>query len=133
MMPILHSPGVMMPGQLGPISRVGRPCRMRCTRTMSRAGMPSVMHTTSSTPASAASRIASAANGGGTKISEALAPVSVDRVVHRVEDRHAVDILAGLARGDAGHDLGAVLAALLGVETALLAGDALDDDLGVRC
>jgi hypothetical protein len=31
--------------------------------------MPSVMQTTSRTPASAASRIASAANAGGTKIS----------------------------------------------------------------
>ena len=38
----------------------------RFTRTMSSTGMPSVMHTTSSMPASAASRIASAANGGGT-------------------------------------------------------------------
>jgi hypothetical protein len=42
---------------------------------MSMTGMPSVMHTTSATPASAASRIASAAPGGGTKITEALAPV----------------------------------------------------------
>src|SRR3954467_14493916 len=37
--------------------------------------MPSVMQTTSSTPASAASMIASAANGGGTKMTVALAPV----------------------------------------------------------
>ena len=43
---------------------------------MSWAGMPSVMQTTSSTPASAASRIASAANRGGTKIMLVLAPVS---------------------------------------------------------
>ena len=38
--------------------------------------MPSVMHTTSAMPASAASMTASAANGGGTKITDALAPVS---------------------------------------------------------
>ena len=37
--------------------------------------MPSVMQTTSASPASAASMMASAANGGGTKITEALAPV----------------------------------------------------------
>jgi hypothetical protein len=38
--------------------------------------MPSVMATTRGMPASAASRIESAANGGGTKTAEALAPVS---------------------------------------------------------
>src|SRR5215471_17476549 len=39
-------------------------------------GMPSVMHTTSPIPASIASRIASAANGPGTKMSVVFAPVS---------------------------------------------------------
>ena len=43
---------------------------------MSRTGIPSVMHTTRLTPASAASRIASAAKRGGTKIIEVSAPVS---------------------------------------------------------
>ena len=43
---------------------------------MSTTGMPSVMQTTSGTPASVASMIASAANGGGTKITDTLAPVS---------------------------------------------------------
>ena len=38
--------------------------------------MPSVMQTTSGRPASAASITASAAPGGGTKMTEALAPVS---------------------------------------------------------
>jgi hypothetical protein len=38
--------------------------------------MPSVMQTTSSTPASAASRMASAAKRGGTKIMLVVAPVS---------------------------------------------------------
>ena len=38
--------------------------------------MPSVMQTTSGRPASAASMMASAANGGGTKITVAFAPVS---------------------------------------------------------
>ena len=42
---------------------------------MSKAGMPSVIHTTSSISASTASRIASAAKGGGTYMTEASAPV----------------------------------------------------------
>src|SRR5439155_17009849 len=42
---------------------------------MSRVGMPSVMHTTSAIPASAASMTASAALGGGTKTMETFAPV----------------------------------------------------------
>ncbi len=43
---------------------------------MSSVGIPSVMQTASGSPASAASMIASAANGGGTKITVAFAPVS---------------------------------------------------------
>ena len=39
---------------------------------MSFAGMPSVMQTTSAMPASAASMMASAANGGGTKITRGV-------------------------------------------------------------
>jgi hypothetical protein len=66
MMPILHSSGVMTPGQFGPISRVFEPCSARLTFTMSSTGMPSVMQTISGISASIASRIASAANGGGT-------------------------------------------------------------------
>src|SRR5208282_3744681 len=75
MMPILHLPGEMMPGQLGPISRERRFCRNSHARTMSSVGMPSVMQTISSISASAASMIASAAYGGGTKITVAFAPV----------------------------------------------------------
>ena len=66
MMPILHSPGVITPGQFGPISRVFEPASARLTLTMSSTGMPSVMQTTSGISASTASRMASAANGGGT-------------------------------------------------------------------
>ena len=77
MIPILHCPGVMTPGQFGPRSRTpGRSWRKRFTFTMSRMGIPSVMATTSGMPAPAASRIASAANGGGTKMTLAFAPVS---------------------------------------------------------
>ena len=66
MMPILHSPGVITPGQLGPIRRDLEPDSARFTFTMSSTGMPSVMQTISGTSASIASRMASAAKGGGT-------------------------------------------------------------------
>ena len=75
MIPILHLPGEMMPGQFGPIRRERRFCRNSQARTISSVGMPSVMQTMSSTSASAASIIASAANGGGTKMTVAFAPV----------------------------------------------------------
>jgi succinyl-CoA synthetase alpha subunit len=61
-----NCPGVMTPGQFGPTSRVFEPCSARFTRTMSSTGMPSVMHTISSISASIASRMESAAKGGGT-------------------------------------------------------------------
>ena len=76
MMPILQPPGVMTPGQLGPMSTAPLSSMCRFTYTMSRTGMPSVMHTTRGSPASTDSTMASAANGGGTKMSEAFAPVS---------------------------------------------------------
>ncbi|GJE08911.1 hypothetical protein AOPFMNJM_4259 [Methylobacterium jeotgali] len=66
MMPIFDSPAVTTPGQFGPTRRDFEPASARFTRTMSRTGMPSVMHTISGTSAATASRMASAAPGGGT-------------------------------------------------------------------
>jgi hypothetical protein len=54
------------PGQFGPIRIVFDPSSARLTRIMSSTGMPSVMQTISSISASIASRIESAAKGGGT-------------------------------------------------------------------
>ena len=105
MMPILHCPGEMMPGQFGPISRERRFCRNSQARTMSSVGMPSVMQTISSISASAASMIASAANGGGTKITDASAPVLFHRFLHCVEDRPAFVRGAALARSHSADDL----------------------------
>src|SRR5216110_1754435 len=85
MMPILHLPGEMMPGQLGPMRRVFLKSTTEATRTMSSTGMPSVMQTTSAGPASAASRMASAAYGGGTKITVALAS-GLGGLGHGIED-----------------------------------------------
>ena len=61
-----NCPGVITPGQLGPISRDSVSANCALTRTMSATGMCSVMQTITAMPASAASRIASAANGAGT-------------------------------------------------------------------
>ena len=76
MIPTLALPGERMPGQLGPTSREEPRSRWLYTRSSSWAGMPSVIATISSTPASSASRIESAAKRGGTKIIAVLAPVS---------------------------------------------------------
>ena len=61
-----NCPGVMTPGQLGPTRRDLAPDSARFTFTMSSTGMPSVMQTMSGISAAIASRIASAAKGGGT-------------------------------------------------------------------
>jgi hypothetical protein len=66
MMPILQASGVMTPGQFGPIRRDLEVSSARLTRIMSKTGMPSVIQTMTSISASIASRIESAAKGGGT-------------------------------------------------------------------
>eukprot|EP01045_Picozoa_sp_COSAG04_P015307 COSAG04_NODE_1200_length_7773_cov_5.364999_8_plen_125_part_00 len=76
MIPILHSSGQIIPGQFGPIRRVLLVvASMRFTFTMSCCGIPSVMQTTRGISASIASIIAKPATGGGTKITDASAPV----------------------------------------------------------
>ena len=76
-MPALACPAVMMPGQFGPTSRVcGRALRNVIARIMSSVGNAlGDAHRPAPMPASAASITASAAKGGGTKITDALAPV----------------------------------------------------------
>src|SRR6201996_7563898 len=75
MIPIFAFPGEITPGQFGPTSRDFDLLTTLHTLTMSLVGMPSVMQIISGRPASSASRMASAANGGGTKMTVALAPV----------------------------------------------------------
>src|SRR5581483_7944870 len=76
-MPMLHLPGLMTPGQLGPSRRTpGNSRRSRLNVSASScAGMPSVMHTMNAMPAAAASSIADGAPFGGTEMKLAFAPV----------------------------------------------------------
>ncbi len=71
--------------------------------------MPSVIATITRMPASAASMIASAANGGGTKIIDGVGAGVVDRLLHRVEDREPNVLGAALARRHAADELRAVV------------------------
>ena len=67
MMPTLaRAPGLMSPGQLGPMRRTPRVRTNGIARLMCMTGMPSVMQTISGRPASAASITAAAAAIGGT-------------------------------------------------------------------
>jgi hypothetical protein len=86
---------------------------------MSSTGMPSVMQTISGISASIASQIASAAPGGGA------------RFRHGVEHRQAEMRGAAFARRGAAHHLGAVGDRGFRMKGAVLAGEALADDLGV--
>ena len=77
-MPTSASPGVMMPGQFGPMMRVVPPLAFASAQNSAESctGMPSVITTTSGMPASMASTTASFANTGGTKTIDTSAPVS---------------------------------------------------------
>ena len=66
MIPILHSSGVMIPGQLGPINLHLLLFKIFFTLSMSIIGIPSVIQTINSISASIASIIAVRANFGGT-------------------------------------------------------------------
>ena len=86
----VFGPGVMIPGQFGPMSvkssvasresapraAAFRSSMMARTLIMSLTGTPSVMQQMMRIPASMASRTASAEKAGGTKIMVASAPVS---------------------------------------------------------
>ena len=98
---------------------------------MSRTGIPSVMAMITSIPASAASMMESAANGGGTKIIVALAPVCRHGLVDGVEDGDAEGRLPPFAGGHAADELGPVGLALFGVEGAGFTSDPLADELGI--
>ena len=70
--------------------------------------MPSVIATISAMPASAASRIASAAHGGGTKIIVALAPVALTASAQVSKTGTPSAVVAAPAGRDAADQLRAV-------------------------
>src|SRR6185437_1469249 len=76
-MPTRAWPGVMMPGQFGPMIRVLLPLDSLYAQAyaLSCTGIPSVMTTSSGISASMASMIASLAYTGGTKMIDTSAPV----------------------------------------------------------
>jgi hypothetical protein len=88
MMPTLASPGVISPGQLGPISRVWVLSRKARTCTMSRVGMPSVMQTTRLD--ASVGRLDDGVGGKARRhVDDAgVGPGGLARHRARVEDRH---------------------------------------------
>ncbi len=89
--------------------------------------MPSVIATISAMPASAASRIASAAPGGGTKIIVALAPVALTASEQVSKTGTPSAVWPPRPGRHAADEVRAVVAALLRVERPRLAGDPLAD------
>ena len=71
-MPNLASPGVIRPGQLGPIKVRPNSSTRFLTSSISRVGTPSVIQTINSIPDSAASKIESLQKGAGTNINDAF-------------------------------------------------------------
>ncbi len=89
--------------------------------------MPSVMQTINSISASAASMIASAANGGGTKIMVASAPVLSTASCTVLKIGPAFVRGAAFARRHSADDLRSVSRAGLGMKRTFAAGQALHD------
>jgi hypothetical protein len=107
----LALPGVMIPGQFGPIRRdLGVLSMNRFTRAMSRTGMPSVIADDQRDPGVGRFQDRIAAPTGGTKISE-RSPRSCHRLANGVEDRDAVDVVPPLPGVTPADHLGAVLRA----------------------
>ena len=98
---------------------------------MSWTGMPSVIAITVSMPG--VDRLVDRGGGEARRNEDhrGVGAALVDRLLDRVEDRDALDVLAALARGDAGDHVGAVVAVAQPVEGALAAGQAGDDELRV--
>ena len=127
-MPILHLPGEIMPGQLGPISRERRFCRV----------LPGAHHIQRRNALGDADDQFHLSIGGfhdrvGGKWRRhedhrRIRPSLVDRFLHSVEDRPAFVSGAALAGSHSADDLGSVLRTGLRVECAFPPGQPLHDD-----
>lgn len=82
-------------------------------------------------PPSAASKMASAAKGGGTKIREAVAPPAFTASFTVLKTGIPSTLAPPLPRGHPAHDLGSILPTSLGVKRSRGARDPLDDHLRV--
>ncbi len=100
---------------------------------MSCTGTPSVMQTIKGTPASAASSVASAASARRHENHGAIGPGRFDGLRHGVEHRHLAiqHPFAAFPGTRPGDQARAVVEHLAGVELALAAGDALDQEPGL--
>ena len=74
---------------------------------------------TSLIPASAASRIASAAKAAGTNMTLVSAPVSLTAIMYCVEDGHIKVLGSAFLWSDTANNVGSVINALFRVEAAL--------------
>jgi hypothetical protein len=102
------------------------------TLVRSKTGMPSVMHTMREMPASAASKIAPGRAHWRHVDHRGIRFGRPNRLGDGIEDRNpGGEGLTSLPRSDPGDEPGAILEHLLGVEGAITAGDALDDEAGV--
>ena len=111
------------------------PCIARFTRIMSRAGMPSVMQTTSSKSGIHAFENGVRGKGRRNKNRGGRRAGLFHRFGHGVENGNffaaVLEELPALAGRDAGDDLRAVINRELRVLRAEAAGDALDENFGV--
>ena len=132
MMPILHSPGVMTPGQLGPIRRAP----VRCQRGLD---PQHVQHRDALGDADDQTRSRRRPPPGWRRRRRAAARRSCWRSAPVASTAWRTVLNTGRFRWvwpprpgrDAADQLGAVGQALLGMECGLLAGEALAQDLGV--
>ena len=131
MMPILHFPGEMIPGQFGPMRRVFDAFNTAATRTMSSDGMPSVMQTTSGNSALDGFEDCVRGIRRRHENNRRVGAGFVHGLGDGVEYGPVKMLCAALAGRDAADDLRAVLNHLLRVEAAFASGEALDDDASI--
>ena len=124
-MPAFDLPGLITPGQFGPMIWVALPFDFAYAQNSAESctGMPSVITMTSGIAASTASMTAALANAGGTKTTDTFAPVSAiaSATVPKIGSACSVDLDGGarLARVGAADDVGAAAQHVPGVLRAL--------------